>query len=100
MLAQEAILNYSDCSKPFVIHSDASDVQFGAIISQDRKPLAYYTRKLDSAQKNYTVGGKELLGIIKELKAFKNVLRGMEIIVYTDHLNLLYIKNDLQRMVR
>ena len=39
---------------------------------------------------NCIVGEKELLGIGKGLKAFKNMLRGMEIIVYTDHLNLLY----------
>ena len=52
MLAQEAILNYLDFSKPFVIHSDASEF-FGT--SQDGKPLAYYTRKLNLVQKNYIV---------------------------------------------
>ena len=58
MLAHEEILNYPDSSKLFVIHSYASDLQLGAMISQDGKPLAYYTRKLNSAQKNYTLGEK------------------------------------------
>ena len=59
MLAQEAILNYPYFSKPFVIHSDASDLQLDAVISQDGIPLAYYTRrKLNSTQKNYIVGEK------------------------------------------
>ena len=93
MLAQEGILSYPHFSKPFVIQNDASDLQLGAIISQDRRFLAYYTRKLNSAQKNYTVGEKELLGIVEGLKAFENVLRGMEIIVYTNHLNLLHAKH-------
>ena len=55
MLAQEGILDYPDFSKSFVIRSDVSDVQLGAMISQDGKPLAYYTRKQNSAQKNYTM---------------------------------------------
>ena len=32
MLAQEAILNYTDFDKSFVIHSDANDLQLGAVI--------------------------------------------------------------------
>ena len=80
MLPQEVILNYPDFSKPFVIHSDASNLQFGTVISQDGKSLAYYTRKLNPAQKNYAVGEKELLGIVESLKAFKNVHRGIEIL--------------------
>ena len=99
MLAQELILYYPDFSKPFVIHSDVSDLQLGAIISQDGKPLAYYTRKLNSGRKKYIVGELELLGIVEGLKAFENILRGLTIIVYTDHLNLLYANNALQRIV-
>ena len=101
MLAQEAILNYPDFSKPIVtIHSNTSDLQLRAVISHDGKPLASYTRKLNLARKNYTVGEKEILGVIEGLKAFKNVLRGMDIIVYIDHLNLLYAKNVSQRIVQ
>ena len=74
MLIKEAMLNYPDFTKPFHIHSDASDLQLGAVISQNGMPLAYYTRKLNSAQQNYTVGEKELLGIVEGLKAFENIL--------------------------
>ena len=55
---------------------------------------------MNSAQKNYTVREKELLGIVEGLKGFENVPRGMEIIIYTARLNLLYAKNASQRMVR
>ena len=100
MLAQEAILSYyPDFSKSFVMYSDASDLKLEAGIPQDGKPPAYYTRKLNSAQKNCTVGEKELLGIEEGLKALKNLLREIKITVYTDHLNLLYAKNASQRMV-
>ena len=55
---------------------------------------------MNSAQKNYTIGEKKLLGIVEGLITFENILRGQEIIVHTDHLNLLYAENASQRMVR
>jgi hypothetical protein len=39
---------------------------------------------------NYTVGEKELLGIVEGLKAFDGIVHGMKVTVHTDHLNLLY----------
>ena len=85
---------------PFDVHADASDEQLGAVLSQGGKPLAFYTRKLNSAQRNNTVGEKELLGLVEALKAFDSTVRGQEINLYTDHLNLLYTLQPSQRMVR
>ena len=48
---------------------------------------------------NYTVREKELLGIVKGFKAFEGILRGTDVIVHTDHLNLLYKNLPSQRMV-
>ena len=64
MLEREAILSYPDFSKPFDLYTDASDVQLGATLVQNGKPLGFYTRKLNDAQSKYTVGEKELLGIV------------------------------------
>ena len=44
------MLNYPDFSKEFEIHTDASDKQLGAVIAQDNKPIAFYSRRLSSAQ--------------------------------------------------
>jgi hypothetical protein len=49
---------------------------------------------------NYTVGEKELLGIMEGLKAFGGVVRGINVTVHNDHLNLLYQNMPSQRMVR
>ena len=50
IIAKEVVLAYPDFSKPFVIHTDASHYQLGAVISQDGKPIAFYSRKLNDAQ--------------------------------------------------
>jgi len=88
IVAREALLAYPDFGRPFEIHTDACDIQLGSVISQNGKPLAFYSRKLNAAQKNYTTREKELLSIVETLKEFNTILFGHEVIVYTDHKNL------------
>ena len=64
MICKETLLLYPDWNKYFVIHTaDASDYQLGVVISQEVKPIAFFSRKLNKAQKNYTTTEKELLEI-------------------------------------
>jgi len=57
---------------------------------QEGQPLAFYSRKLNDAQKNYTTGEQELLSIVETLKEFRNMLLGQKVILHTDHKNNLY----------
>ena len=84
----EVLLGYPDFNAPFEIHNDASKFELGAVISQKCKPIAFYSRKMNSSQHNYTTTEKELLSIVETLKEFRNILLGHQITVYTDHKNL------------
>ena len=100
IIAKETLLAYPDFSKPFEIHTDASKVQLGAVISQDNKPIAFYTRKLTLAQTRYTTTERELLSIVECFKEFRNILLGQQIIVHTDHENLTYKNFNSDRVMR
>jgi hypothetical protein len=100
MVMREAQLNYPDFNKEFHIYTDASDYQLGAVIMQEDKPLAFYTRKLNKAQSKYTTGEQELLSIVETMKEFQNILLGQRVTVHTDHLNLLYSKLASNRLIR
>ena len=100
MISREAMLAYPDFSKEFHVYADASDYQLGGVIMQENKPLAFYTRKLNTAQSKYPTGEQELLSIVETLKNFEGILLGQKVIVHTDHLNLLYKKLASNRLIR
>ena len=90
VISRAVTLAYHDFTLPFEIYTDASDFQLGAVIMQKGKPLAFYSRKLNKAQLNYTVTEKELLSIVETLKEFRGILLGHDINIYSDHKNLEY----------
>ena len=64
IMSREVLLAYPQFDKPFIIHTDASHTQLGAVISQDDKPIAFYSRKLSPTQTRYTTTERELLAIV------------------------------------
>jgi hypothetical protein len=93
----QVLLCYPDFNKPVLFHlyTHASDHQLGAVIMQDRKPIAFYSRKLNTAKKRYTTTetdrqtDRELLSSIDTSKEYKNILLGYHepIIVFTENKN-------------
>ncbi len=96
-IAKEVVLTYPDYSKVFKIYKDTSSEQQGAVITQDNRPIAFFSTKLSIAQCKYSVAKIELLAIVKILKEFKvkGMLWGESIKVYTDHANLMRDALDL-----
>ena len=88
LVSRETLHFYPNFIEPFVIHTDASKLQIGVIISQHDKPIAFYGRKVNSAQLNYTTTERELLYKIETLKEYNYILLGQQIKVYTHCKNL------------
>jgi len=82
------VLAYPCFLKPFEIYTDASTLQLRAVITQENRPIAFFSRKLSGAQSKYTIIELELLAIVETLEEFNRMLGGQRINVYTDHKNL------------
>ena len=64
MVSAERLLIYPDWKLPFTVHTDASDKQVGAVISQNNKPIAFFLVILSKPQRNYTTTKKKLLVLL------------------------------------
>jgi hypothetical protein len=88
-IAKNVVLAYPDYSKVSEIYTDATSKQLGAVITQDNRPIAFFSRELSNAQRKYSVTKIELLAIVETLKEFKGMLWGQNIKVFTDQANLM-----------
>ena len=86
-LQSAPILSYSDPEKDFILDTDASNMGIGAVLSQEidgeERVVAYASRTLTKAEKNYCVTRKELLAVVTFLKKFRQYLYGRKVTVRT-----------------
>lgn len=106
-LISAPVLVYPDFSKPFILATDASTFALGAVLSQEvdgqEHPVAYCSRTLFPAEKNYSTTELELLSLVWSTKYFRCYLIGRPFKVITDHSALrwmLSLKDPSSRLMR
>ena len=81
-----------------MLATDASDSANGAVLSQvhdngTEKVIAYWSRQLSKAERNYSTIEREALAIVKAVKEFYPYLYGHEFVLQTDHQPLVHLNN-------
>ena len=89
------LLLYPDFSKPIEVVSDASLNGTGAVLLQDGRPVAFASKKFSPAERNYSTGEQELLGVENALREWRGYLQSsIPFTLVTDHHPLTYLKTQ------
>ena len=94
-LTSEPILILPRINEPFQLETDASAYGVGGVLAQKREenwlPVAYFSRRLNKCERNYSTTEKELYAIVLSIEYFRQFLYGIEFQVWTDHKPLKYM---------
>ena len=90
MVYAETLISYPAWKLSFMVHTYASDKQFGDVIGQNNKHIDLFSRILSKIHSNYTTTEKELLAILEFLKQLRGIIFGYKINAFSYHKNLVY----------
>ncbi len=97
LLTSAPVLSCPDFSKKFIIHTDASNVGLGAILTQEaddgvgENVIAYASRSLSKPERNYSTTELECLGVLWAIEKFRCYVEGYRFTVVTDHASLRWL---------
>lgn len=90
ILCSQPVLAIFDPDLPIYIYIDASLLGVGAVLKQpqkdkEEKPVAYFSKKLNEAQKRKKATYLECLAIKEAVKYWQHLLIGRKFIIFSDH---------------
>ncbi|KAL6469072.1 hypothetical protein MHYP_G00225960 [Metynnis hypsauchen] len=98
MVTSDTVLTHYDSELPLKLVCDASPYGIGAVMSRvmndgSERPIAFASRSLTAAEKNYAQTDHEALSLVWGVKRFNQYLFGKEFTLVTDHQPLVSIFN-------
>ncbi|KAJ1038197.1 hypothetical protein NDA10_006578 [Ustilago hordei] len=94
------VLQHFNYHLPTRLETDASDFAIAGVLKQEHEgrwhPVAFHSRKMSSAKKNYEIHDKELLAVVACLTQWRHMLAGLpsQLVILTDHEALKYFKSQ------
>ena len=96
-LVTALVLTCPDFNRPCVFQTDASQNGLGVVLTQNHgdqeRVVAYASRTLNAAEKNYTVTEKECLAVVWGIRKMRPYLEGYAFTVLTDHQALKWLQS-------
>ncbi|KAK8928925.1 hypothetical protein KSP39_PZI017761 [Platanthera zijinensis] len=93
-LTSAPVLALPDFEKIFEVDCDASIIGIGAVLSQEGRPIAFFSEKLNEAKTRYSTYDLEFYAIVQALRHWRHYLIQREFVLNTDHEALKHLNSQ------
>jgi hypothetical protein len=84
-IIEKPFLVFPDFSRTFQVRCCASGFVIGAILSQDNRPIAYFSERLNDTKVKYSMYDKDFYAVIQALKKWRHYFVSKEFVLYSDN---------------
>ena len=93
-MCSQLALKLPDFTRPFEIHTDASDYAYGAVLMQDGHPIAYESKTFSEIESRWPTHKKEMLTVVYALRKWRHYVHDKFTKVVTDNISLQYFQSQ------
>ncbi|GKV27101.1 hypothetical protein SLEP1_g36308 [Rubroshorea leprosula] len=93
-LTKTSVLALPNFDLMFEVDCDASNVGIGAVLSQEGRPIAFFSEKLNDTKLKYSTYDKEFYAIVRALEHWSHYLFSKEFILHSDHEALKHLNSQ------
>lgn len=93
-VATQLVLILPSFDNLFTTECDASNIEVGVVLSQDNRPVAFFSEKINDAKNKYSSYDLELYALFQDLRKWRHYLLPKEFVVYTDNQALSFLNSQ------
>lgn len=92
------VLALPDKSQIFKVSYDASKTKIGAVLSQNKYLIKFFSKIIKKNQANYSTYDAELYTVVHALNHWRHYLSHQEFTLQTDHEALKYLNSQMEKI--